>query len=208
MSGKWPGFDSNKQNLNAFHMLNKLKPLTRLWSDAKHMFSFLKFCSYFKANGPDSFHFLLKVLLPSKFISKSISWPLKWPRNNKAKFVAVLFTCCFVARQLWTLYQTGRNQKYRPKQDHTFLSYSRGNHMGANFRLYYKQYCATAFGRYQTGRNQKCRPKQDHTLISYSCGNHMGANFRLYHKQYYATAFWPLVRKEILIGNTPIINFK
>lgn len=80
MSGKWPGFDSNKQNLNAFHMLNKLKPLTRLWSDAKHMFSFLKFCSYFKANGPDSFHFLLKVLLPSKFISKSISWPLKWPR--------------------------------------------------------------------------------------------------------------------------------
>ena len=35
--------------------------------------------------------------------------------------------------------------------------------MGANFRLYYKQYYATAFGRYQTGRNQKCRPKQDHT---------------------------------------------
>lgn len=85
MSGKWPGFDSNKQNLNAFHMLNKLKPLTRLWSDAKHMFSFLKFCSYFKANGPDSFHFLLKVLLPSKFISKSISWPLKWPRKQQGQ---------------------------------------------------------------------------------------------------------------------------
>ena len=80
-------------------------------------------------------------------------------------------------------------RKYRPKQDHTFLSYSRGNHMGANFRLYRKQYYATAFRRYQTGRNQKCRPKQDHTLISYSCGNHMGANFRLYYKQYYATAF-------------------
>ena len=50
------------------------KPITQcLRSNAKHMFSLLDLCSYFKANGPDSFHFLLKVLLPSKFMTKSIS---------------------------------------------------------------------------------------------------------------------------------------
>ena len=30
---------------------------------AKHVFSYLDFCSYLKANDPYSFHFLLKVLL-------------------------------------------------------------------------------------------------------------------------------------------------
>ena len=50
------------------------KPITQCQrSNAKHMFSLLDLCSYFKANGPDSFHFLLKVLLPSKFMTKSIS---------------------------------------------------------------------------------------------------------------------------------------
>ena len=37
----------------------------------KHMFCYLDFCSYLKANDPNSFHFLLKVLLFLRFITKS-----------------------------------------------------------------------------------------------------------------------------------------
>ena len=39
----------------------------------------LDFCPYLKANRPNHFLFLLKVLLPSKFIAKSISGLLKRP---------------------------------------------------------------------------------------------------------------------------------
>ena len=38
---------------------------------AKRVFCYLDFCSYFKANDPNSFHFLLKVLLFLRFIAKS-----------------------------------------------------------------------------------------------------------------------------------------
>ena len=37
------------------------------------MFSYLDFHSYFEGNGPNRFHFLCKILLPSKFIGKSIA---------------------------------------------------------------------------------------------------------------------------------------
>ena len=38
---------------------------------AKRVFCYLNFCSYLKANDPNSFHFLLKVLLFLRFIAKS-----------------------------------------------------------------------------------------------------------------------------------------
>ena len=50
------------------------------------MFFNLNFRSYFEAYGPNRFHFLLKVLLSSKFISKSISWSLKRPLKQPGQF--------------------------------------------------------------------------------------------------------------------------
>ena len=38
---------------------------------AKNVFCYLDFCSYLKANYPNSFHFHLKVLLFLRFIAKS-----------------------------------------------------------------------------------------------------------------------------------------
>lgn len=37
----------------------------------KHVFCYLDFCSFLKANDPNTFHFLLKVLLFLRFIAKS-----------------------------------------------------------------------------------------------------------------------------------------
>ena len=55
------------------------------------MFSYRDFNSCIQPNGPNGFHFLCKILLPSKFIDKSISLPLKRPQKDK--FVSVGFGC-------------------------------------------------------------------------------------------------------------------
>ena len=46
---------------------------------AKHVFRYLEFRSYLKTNYPNRFHFLLTVLLRSKFNAKSTYQLLKQP---------------------------------------------------------------------------------------------------------------------------------
>ena len=64
-----------KKNQFKSHLKNRCpsKPIRQLVCKVgrKHVFSYFDFCSYLKANDPDRFHFLLKVLLPAKFIAKS-----------------------------------------------------------------------------------------------------------------------------------------
>ena len=52
---------------------------------AKYVFCYLDFRSYLKANDPTLFHFLLKVLLPLKFIVKSTQSTYRLPKRMLKK---------------------------------------------------------------------------------------------------------------------------
>ena len=89
---------------------------------------------YFEAHGPklNHIHILLKVLLSSKFITKSISWPLNGRSNNQAGLWGFV-TCSLVARQLHSPKPMERERYLRPTQDHTLLGDPRGSHTWCEF---------------------------------------------------------------------------
>ena len=98
------------------------------------MLSFCDFHCYFEAHGPklNHIHILLKVLLSSKFITKSISWPLNGRSNNQAGLWWFV-TCSLVARQLHSPKPMERERYLRPMQDHTLLGDPRGSHAWCEF---------------------------------------------------------------------------
>ena len=68
--------------------------------DAKQMFPItFDFCFYFEVNGPNRFHFLFKVPLPSKFIAKSIYIDHQKGRKTTGaglSWFCLLQACCYV----------------------------------------------------------------------------------------------------------------
>ena len=98
------------------------------------MLSFCDFHCYFEAHGPklNHIHILLKVLLSSKFITKSISWPLNGRSNNQAGLWWFV-TCSLVARQLHSPKPMEGERYLRPMQDHTLLGDPRGSHAWGEF---------------------------------------------------------------------------
>lgn len=58
---------------------------THMWREMQYSFiemlSYINFYAYIEAYSPDCFQFLCKILLPSKFIAKPISWSLKRTRK-------------------------------------------------------------------------------------------------------------------------------
>ena len=98
------------------------------------MLSCCDFHCYFEANGPklNHIHILLKVLVSSKVITKSISWPLNGCSNNQAGLWWFV-TCSLVARQLHSPKPMERERYLRPTQDHTLLGDPRGSHAWCEF---------------------------------------------------------------------------
>ena len=70
----------NKLKCILSHLKNRCptEPIRYKLICKQNVFCYLVFCSYPLANNPNRFHFLLKVLLPSKFIAKSTFRLLKW----------------------------------------------------------------------------------------------------------------------------------
>ena len=87
---------------NSFDTRSRQKQ-TRLRSETQYesAFIFFFFRPYFEFNGPNRFHFLVKILFPWKFIAKSISRSSKRHEKQPSKFVVVVF-CRVIVKQLRT----------------------------------------------------------------------------------------------------------